>query len=212
MLLKTTMPYREVRIPILIIACVLLALIWPVTAQAEKDDANSAPFGHIWGTSTNEVKALGVELTKIDNLDYGHSYAAAKLPKVLSDMQTAWLSFGFGDQLWRITAVGRPNENDPSGAHALNRYDELSAVLTEKYGKGKTHHSIDKYYKAENFIFGIKSGRNFWYTNWENEKIKITCGIVGEGTSQSNWRLIFEHKGFNREFEKSKKKREKSTL
>jgi hypothetical protein len=118
----------------------LLIGIVPTALAQDKPTGNEAPFGLTWGMSASEVKALGVELSDFPQSDWGHSFSATKLPKVLGDAEMVVLSFGFNDKLWRIAAVSRSFENDPAGVATMARYNELDKILADKYGKGTSVH------------------------------------------------------------------------
>lgn len=191
----------------------LLAMI-PLGAYAEQASppSNQAPFGLSWGMSTEQVRALGIELTDSPVENWGKSFEAAKLPKVLSDAEYAILSFGFDDRLWRIGAASRSFGGDPAGAKALARYDELNTVLTEKYGKGKQVHIHARYSQPEHFTMHIKMGEGQWFTDFDTPQMTIQLGIGARSYSTTFWRLIFENKTLAAEFEEAMKKGEKSAL
>lgn len=83
------------------------------------------PLGLIWGQSSGDVRASGVELKDFPSQDFGKSFIASALPRALADQENALLSFGHNDKLWRIVVFGRPNDHDPMGGSAKTRYDEL---------------------------------------------------------------------------------------
>src|SRR5688572_2424732 len=85
----------------------------------------SGPFGLRWGQSAEAIRATGAELQPLPGADYGVVYTASKLEKVLSDQETTLLTFGHNDALWRVVAVSRTFNNDPYGAGARSRYNDL---------------------------------------------------------------------------------------
>jgi hypothetical protein len=89
------------------IASVFFALIIGVAGQSSAQEVgkNAAPFGLSWGMSAAEVRALGAELSEPKESDFGLSYTATKLPKVLTDVEAIYLSFGYDDKLWRVAAI-----------------------------------------------------------------------------------------------------------
>ena len=59
-----------------------------------------APFGLTWGVASDEVRKTGVDLTADPSAkDFGVSFMATNLGKVLSDTEGVLLSFGFNDKL-----------------------------------------------------------------------------------------------------------------
>jgi hypothetical protein len=145
------------------IASLFFALIVGVAGQgsAQEVGKNGAPFGLSWGTSAAEVRAVGAALSEPKESDFGISYTATKLPKVLTDVETVHLSFGYDDKLWRVFVVSRDFSNDPYGGALRQRYDELSRVLAEKYGRGTQFHRDDPnpYMGADDFLMAVHMGR-----------------------------------------------------
>lgn len=176
--------------------------------------ADEAPFGLIWGASVEDVRSSGVDLKDFPSSDFGRSYVATKLTKALSDQETTLLSFGLDNKLWRIVALSRPFQNDPYGNSVKSRYQELSDVLSSKYGKGKpSHHLGDSIYSYPNyFLAGIRQGNSNWFTNFDAEKLFIQLGLTASDSSTGQWRIIFEHKDGRRAFEAGKRNQEKGSL
>jgi hypothetical protein len=194
----------------------MVFLFWlalaPLCAHAQETPSSQAPFGLSWGMSTSQVKAMGVELTDAQEVEWGTSFTAAKLPKVLTDANTVFLSFGFNDKLWRIWVSSRPFENDPAGTNVLARYGELSGILADKYGKGKSAHSLGQYNQQQHFAMHIKGGDAQWFTNFNPPQLMIQLGIQAHDYSTTYWILIFEEQTLASEFEKTKKAKERGTL
>ncbi|HVV78448.1 MAG TPA: hypothetical protein VHD59_02390 [Pseudolabrys sp.] len=190
---------------------VILALISFGHSLAFADDA---PFGLTWGASAEEIRSAGVDLKDFPSSDFGRSYVATKLSKVLSDQEATLLSFGFDNKLWRVVAVSRSFENDPYGASVKSRYQQLSDILTSKYGKGKpSHHLGDSIFSDPRyFLAGIKQGNSSWFTNFDSGKIFIQLGLTASDSSTGQWRIIFEHKDGRRAFEDGKRNKEKGAL
>ena len=159
------------------IVFVLFLALTPFYSYAQETPSNSAPFGLSWGMSTSEARALGVELTDMPNSEWGKSFRAVKLPKMLSDADYVVLSFGFSDKLWRIGVVSRNFENDPKGAGVMARYDELNGILAEKYGKGKSAHGLGKYNEQRYFAMHIRRGEAQWFTTFKAHQLVIHLQI-----------------------------------
>jgi hypothetical protein len=182
------------------------------TALAEDQKSNSAPFGLSWGMSAAQVKSLGVELSDFPKSDWGTSLSATKLPKVIADAETVVLSFGFDDKLWRVAAVSRSFQNDPAGTATVTRYDELNKILADKYGKGRAVHQVDENAEQNFFLMHIKDGRSSWYTNYDTKDLTIQLAIGAADFSTGFWRLIFEQKALQAEFQKARSNGEKGAL
>jgi hypothetical protein len=198
------------RLPRLVITVVAILVALCNASRAETD----APFGLKWGASIAQVEALGVKLSGKITGDYGVQFNAQSLPKVLSDAAQVFVAFGHNDKLWRIVVIGRPVANDPYGADLKARYNDLSAALTEKYGNGTQHHFQDTelWKQADEFMMGIKSGRSWYYTNFNTQDITIQLSIRAQSSSAGFYLLIFEHNFLRKEFDRDKAKKEKEAL
>lgn len=194
-----------------LIALAASCLASPTHAQSPATDA---PIGLVWGSSSAEVQAKGIELKEVEGTDFGKSYLASKLEKALADQSAALLSFGFNDKLWRVLITSRPFSEDPAGSAAVARYDELASLLSDKYGKGTQVHRLGEsiYAQSGYFVAGIRGGQSRWFTNFDNSNLFIQLGLTASDSSTATWRLIYENKIFRRDFEASKRSREKGTL
>lgn len=194
-----------------LIAFAASCLASPTRAQSPATDA---PIGLVWGSSSAEVQAKGIELKEVEGTDFGKSYLASKLEKALADQSATLLSFGFNDKLWRVLITSRPFSEDPAGSAAVARYDELASLLSDKYGKGTQVHRLGEsiYAQSGYFVAGIRGGQSRWFTNFDNSNLFIQLGLTASDSSTATWRLIYENKIFRRDFEASKRSREKGTL
>lgn len=194
-----------------LIAFAASCLALPTHAQSPATDG---PIGLVWGSSSAEVQAKGIELKEIEGTDFGKSYLASKMEKALADQSAALLSFGFNDKLWRVLITSRPFSEDPTGSAAVARYDELASLLSDKYGKGTQVHRLGEsiYAQSAYFVAGIRGGQSRWFTNFDTSNLFIQLGLTASDSSTATWRLIYENKIFRRDFEASKRSREKGTL
>ena len=199
---------------VLFFVALIFGLATPSLAPAEDADKNAAPFGLIWAASAADTRSLGIDLQEVPTKDFGVSYVATKLPKILSDAGTVFVSFGYDDKLWRVAAISKKFDNDPPGVSVRGRYDELSSVLAEKYGKGQQFHSQDTqlWKKSDEFIMGISAGRSKWYTNFDTNLLFIQLGIIADDNSTAKWRIIMENKPLRENFGSGKKAHEKNAL
>ena len=193
---------------------VINAVVTPTVSRGAEDDRGSAPFGLQWGMSSSEVRALGAELKDVRFKEYGASFSAAKLPKIIADVETVVLSFGYNDSLWRISAASKKFENDPYGYRVRARYDELANVLSEKYGRGESreHLSNGMFSKPDDFLMSIHTGNSSVYTDYRTNSLDVQLAIGASDFSTSFYKLIFENKALRSEFEKGKKTHEKNAL
>lgn len=184
-----------------------LGIAMPTSAGGQ-----DAPFGLEWGMSIEEVEELGVTLSKSEEGKYGTQYDATNLPKVLSDVRLVTLYFSAGD-LWRVSAVSDVFQNDPYGSSVKSRYEELRGLLEKKYGHGKRHHHVgDLWDEADQFLMGIRSGRNWHYTNFKNGDVFVQINVSALGSSDGVYVLIYENQNMKKDVEKRRKASEKDAL
>jgi hypothetical protein len=181
-----------------------------INAQAQEE----APLGLSWGITTSDLRARGVELTEYSGSQFGKSFVASKLEKAIADQDAALLSFGFNDKLWRIILLSREFSNDPFGSSVLARYNELTNVLSEKYGKPQQFHRLGQsiYSEQRYFLAGIRGGESSWFSDFDTPNLKIQLRISTNDSSTGRWQLIYEHKSLKKDFEASKRSREKGSL
>jgi hypothetical protein len=199
---------------VLIFIALIFGLAITSAARAQDADKNAAPFGLLWAASAADTRSLGIDLKEVPQKDFGVSYVATKLPKILFDVEKVFVSFGYDDKLWRVAASSRSFENDPSGISVRARYDELASVLMEKYGNGRSSHSQDSelYKKSTEFVMGIKVGRSNWFTKFETNLLQIQLGIFADDSSTAHWLIIWENKPLRANFGVGKKANEKNAL
>ncbi|NOJ41568.1 hypothetical protein [Bradyrhizobium australiense] len=194
-----------------LVACISMWSSISAFAQVQTTDG---PIGLTWGSAFSEVRAKGIELNEFEGTDFGKSYIATKMEKALADQSAALLSFGFNDKLWRVLITSRPFSDDPTGNAVVARYSELVSLLSEKYGKANQVHRLGDsiYAQSAYFVAGIRGGQSRWFTNFETPTLAIQLGITATDNSTASWRVIYENKTFRRDFEASKRSREKGNL
>lgn len=185
----------------------------PASSPPQVQD-ESAPLGLIWGSTSEEIAAQGIELKPFPQKDFGETYLATKLPRALSDQETAALSLGFNNKLFRVAIISRTYENDPSGAAIRNRYSDLLATLSEKYGKPYSVQNLGGsiYGQSEYFLAGINGGQSSWYSIYETPQMTIQLGLIADSSSTGRWRIIFEEKLSKKAFDLARKTKEKGAL
>lgn len=183
----------------------------PVLAQ----EAPPAPFGLSWLASSDQVHGLGVNLNPIEISTFGKTFTATNLPKALSDLDEVYLSFGYNDQLFRVTAFGTENKDDGYGTRVKARFDELSAALAKTYTAGEIEQitSSDSYFgRPENFAYSIAKNEAFWFRLFSSSVADIELAVVVNGIDDTLWRMIYTHHAAGAEFEKSKATQEQDAL
>lgn len=197
------------------LATAILCGMFFVPQSFAQQAANSeAPLGLTWGASAADIRARGVELKDYSGSDFGKSYFATGIERALSDQNAALLSFGHSDKLWRIVINGKPFTDDPFGSAVLSRYGELQTVLTEKYGKAQQSHRLGEsiYNQPRYFISGLNGGQSSWFSNFDTSAIFLQLAISALDGSTANYRLIYEYKPLRKEFDASKRSKEKGSL
>ena len=133
---------------------------------------------------------------------------------VLSDTESVFLFFGYKDKLWRIAAAGRPMGPDPSGSQTVARYQELVAVLSDRYGRGVETDIRDReIWKGPNqYVMSIRQGRAHRYTNFHSAKVDVELSVRAADSDKAYCLILFQYSPGAREFEADKKVREKDAL
>jgi hypothetical protein len=194
-----------------------VAFVLPIraAASAEPDAGVPAPFGLTWGISSDEVRKTGAKLTaNAGQSDYGTSFSATDLSKVLSDTESVILFFGFKDKLWRIAAAGHPMGPDPSGSQAVARYQELATVLSDRHGRGvETDVRDHEVWKGPNeYVMSIRQGRSFRYTDFHSSNVNVELSVRAADSDRAYYLILFEFGPGAREFQADKKAHEKGAL
>ncbi len=189
-----------------------LAALYPIDAYTQT--AQDGPLGLTWGMSASETRARGIELADIASSEYGKSYAATKLEKSVADQAGALLFFGYDDRLWRIVVNSRDFSNDPTGYAVLSRYQELSSVLSERYGSPSENHRLgDSIYSQQRyFLAGISGGNTKWFSNFDTPNTFVQLGLTATDGSTGKWRLIYENKQLRKDFDLARRQKEKGSL
>src|SRR4051812_45669964 len=116
----------------LVLACVLCSLV-----EAQETTELPTPLGLTFGMSKAQVKSLGVVLSEEKDGGRGAEAMARNLPKALFDTEAVLLGFGFDNQLFMVIAMSKSWPHDENGYQGKQRFDEISSMVSERYGKGK---------------------------------------------------------------------------
>jgi len=165
--------------------------------------------------SSDQVRKTGARLTaNAGRSEFGAAFAASDLSKVLSDTESVFLFFGYKDKLWRIAAAGRQMGPDPSGSQAVARYQELAAVLSDRYGRGVETDTRDReMWKGPNeYVMSIRQGRAHRYTNFHSTNVDVELSVRAADSDKSYYLILFQYSPGAREFEADKKVNEKDAL
>jgi hypothetical protein len=161
------------------------------------------------------VRKLGVTLAAFaGKSDYGVAFAATDLSKVLSDMESVMLFFGFRDKLLRVAAAGRSVGPDPYGSQVVARYQDIASSLAERYGRGtETDLRDHQMWKDPNeYMMSLKQGRAFRYTSFQTSSVSVELSVRSSGSDTGYYLILFEYRPGVHEFDVDKKGRERETL
>jgi hypothetical protein len=180
------------RLSVIPVVLALFVLSGPFAGVSAEE---RAPFGLAWGASVEHLKAAGVVLQRRNSDQSGVRFAATSLPKALSDMGEAILSFGGNNRLHKIEAIGEDVTGDPDGRRMKARYAALSRALAGKYGQGVSRHEIlEPWTRPNDFLTGIYRGGSHWYTDFTGKNVSIRLQIRATRRGISKYVLIFQHK------------------
>ena len=163
--------------------------------------------------SIEKVTQKGVKLSDKGIDKYGVQYNATNLPKMISDIENVTLYFGYNNRLWRIAAISELFRNDPYGSHVKTRYEELNNILSKKYGTGSRHHFTGELWDdPDEFLMGIKTGRNWHYTNYNTETMSLQLRIAAFSGDDGSYVIIAQDKILEKTYEQGKKSKESDAL
>ncbi len=184
------------------------------SASAKADD-NQGPFGLIYGSSTEDVQQSGARLDPLGvKSDWGASFTATGLSRVLSDMDSPVISFGFRNRLWRVAAPGRTVTSDPYGNSVVARYEELKSSLSQRYGRGEETDMRDTeiWKGADEYIMSIKQGRANRFTTFLSDSASVELSIRAIDSDSAYYLIIYASRSEQRTFNLDKKSHENSAL
>ena len=192
----------------------LFALILMTSLQPAIADDTPAPFGLSWGMNVAQAEAMHVELSKEQSPAYGLVATARNLPVVISDAEQVALLFGYDDHLWRIFVTSKVWSDDKYGTQAMARFKELSALLSEKYGKGKAFNrepANDFERAPEYFASSLSHKDRIVATEWDTGT--VTIGLtLGANIYDTYYMLSYEHKAMGAAARKTIQNRDKNAL
>ena len=182
----------------------IIALAVSGIALAESHAQNygkyAAPFGLEWGMSKEQLTAMGVKLTPIDEAE--GVYTAERLPKKLRDVKeyTLLLKQGFG--LVKATAETNAFKSDYSGSAAKKRYSQLKTAIINKYGRPDTvaeQTGVNGTYQRRHQFYQclMSVGCGAWASIWSNKKDGyISLYILGVSRSEGVVSIGYESAAF----------------
>ncbi len=103
---------------------------------------------------------------------------------------------------------------DPSGSQAVSRYQELAAVLSDRYGRGVETDIRDReMWKGPNeYVMSLRQGRAFRYTKFHSTNVDVELSVRASDTDKAYYLILFQYGPAAREFEADKKVHEKDAL
>lgn len=129
-----------------------------------------------------EIRSVGVTLNKTSGERNFEIYTTKSVPKTLSDFESYSMIFADG-KLVKIWGVSQNLINDPAGIKSKERFENLRAALTEKYGKPthnyqkigmKLYKEYDEFYQCLAY-----AGCGIWGSSFETPDKSITIEIKG---------------------------------
>lgn len=186
----------------------------PAIVENTTTKYGEGPFGLSWGGTYNQIKAMGVELEKVEIKDYVNSFAASQLPKPLPDFDKVIISFGEDNLMWRVLAYGKKLDDDADAAKVLKLYRKYYKLLNQKYGNAKEFFTpkitvIEKTVKdqfgrdqiettkvkeplgGKNFLAELQSGEAVLYATFEDLKVGAALAVNVDGDGKSYLILDF---------------------
>ena len=180
----------------------------PVIVENTATKYGEGPFGLSWGGTYKQIKALGVELEKVDIKDHPNSFVVTQLPKPLADIKKVIISFGDDNLMWRVFAYGNQLDDDPDAAKVLKLYRQYYKLLNQKYGNGKEFFTpkiitVEKPSKDEqgrdtietirvqqpignpHFLADLQSGEASLYATFEDSRVGAALAVTVDANGKS---------------------------
>lgn len=177
-------------------------------------DAQSGPFGLIWGASIAETRNQGINLRPVGEKDYVNNFSATRLPKSVSGFSRIDVTFGEDNRLWRIIAYGRLLDDNARASLAMQEYQKYNRLLTQKYGHAEEFYTpaqIDKVQKDArgrettvqeaapignpDFLSQLQSGAADLYSTYYNDEVGAALAVNVDGDGKSY--IVIDYKNLN---------------
>ncbi len=183
------------------------------TKQLHERPTSPAPFGLLWNSSIASTREQGIKLNLVEIKDHPNSFEALNLPKPINFFDRIFVSYGLTDQLYRILAYSKYENDTPSASHILAQYHTYSDYLDKKYGNMQqqfTPATITKTIPDEkdkekeitieetaplgnpDFLSQLASGTAVLYSTYHNDEVEATLSIGVNGDNQSF--LVIEYR------------------
>lgn len=177
----------------------LIAFLFVTSAHAQEV---AAPFGLTWGASAAEVQeALGVVPSAEPLWGRLSSFRATRAPVTPPDTDVLLVAVDPDHGMGRVIWFSTPIEGDAYGSRGKEKYDELKAILTEKYGKPsnnmertgvKLWKDRDEFYQCLGY-----DGCGIWMSVWDVGAPATTIGLQIKGIRRGEGVLIMTYEGPN---------------
>lgn len=191
----------------------VLVVAWGLPALAqEKPEDIPAPLDLKWGLSAQDVRAMGVSLEIVEEDGaYGAVYDAKDLASLVEDGGLVKLYFGFDDELWRIVIYSRRYLADRHAGKVMRRYQQLNALLTDKYGPGQQNHVIG-HANSRDIAASIAKQNTTIATYYDKRGLFIGLEVKAQAPDITYWMLLYAHKELSAKVNEQKKSKEKNRL
>ncbi len=167
----------------------------------------------MWGATIEQVRAARITLSPNDEVKtFGQMFIATNLPKTIADAQLVGLFFTRSNHLWRIAIILNSTDNDPYGSTSRSRYANLKSTLTARYGAGREVAYTDHYYGGDDWVMGLRMGKNFLGTMFETPELSVSLSINATDTNTSNCTIFYESKSWRDVFSREKSAGERDAL
>ena len=169
----------------------------PVVVENTATKYGEGPFGLSWGGNYNQIKAMGVELERVNIKDYANSFIATHLPKPLPDIREVVISFGEDNLMWRVLAYGKllDDDADADNEDVKPLFDKefftpkitiIEKTVKDQFGRDQ----IEKIRREEpmggsNFLNELKNGEATLYATFEDSNVGAALAVNVDGNGKS---------------------------
>ncbi len=140
-------------------------------------------LGLAWGMSLDALLESDPDITLDDmclDENGGRAFLVHGLPTWLPDIVHVIAFFGYDDRLWRISVRGEGiRGTSGEGIELLARYDEVRALLVERYGEGTTEHYRQPWAEENptRYLSSLQTGNSWHYSQFDTDTVSVQLGL-----------------------------------
>lgn len=142
----------------LLMLVLAISILFGAESFCAAKEVSNGPFGLTWGSSIDEVRALGIQLTEVDKKGRLTICMTTSLPKNLSIGKDYVLLFDSQYGLQKAIMISKAITDDVYGTKGKKIYSRLKLKLSKKYGTAELMEYVgeDLYNESDEFYQCLK--------------------------------------------------------